>query len=64
MEYAIGQNTEDKLFARWIAGAQNFMSFAEFKRQLEPPKFKDEDELVEDIASFMKGGVPNGNGDF
>lgn len=50
------QEREEKLWQRWIAGAQYSVSFDEFKRSLRPPQFADEKKLMEDVKNILNGG--------
>lgn len=50
------QEREEKLWQRWIAGAQYSVSFEEFKRSLLPPQFADEKKLMEDVKNILNGG--------
>ena len=52
LNFAFGQEEEDRLFDRWIQFAQNTMSFDEFKQQLKPPKLPSEDTL-KDVANII-----------
>jgi len=37
------------------------MSFDDFKKELTPPKFKNDKELMADIEDILNGGCQNGN---
>lgn len=60
IDYAADQETEDRLFLRWAIAGQTQVSFDDFKQALQPPKFRNERELMEDIERIMNGGS-NGN---
>lgn len=60
IEFAMAQMVEEKLFARWINGAQYQMSFDAFNKALTPPKFKDNAALLADVEKIVNGGA-NGN---
>lgn len=63
MLYALKAEEEEKLFQRWIAGPQMFVGFEEFKRQLRPPEFKREKDVIADAEKIMDavaGGKTNG----
>lgn len=57
--HRIEKDADDKIFARWIAGTQQYeMSFKEFKESLMPHKERsDEDILQEVISKFKKAGI-------
>lgn len=64
IEYGLQKDEDDKLYLRWVGAAQYQMSFDEFKRQLKnpEPKFKDEDELFDDLEKIMNSAVKEKNG--
>lgn len=57
IDYAYEQVTDEKLYSRWIAGAQHTMSFDDFKRELQPPVFRSDAELMADVEKIMNGGA-------
>lgn len=54
LEYAMEQETDRLLFARWIQGAQYSQSFDEFKAALRPPVIKPETVVLEDVGSILQ----------
>lgn len=54
LEYGFQQELDSKLFARWVAGPQFSLSFDEFKRQLMPPKFKRDEDVLDDTRKIME----------
>lgn len=50
------QEREDKLWQRWIAGPQFSVSFEDFKKSLQPVRFKDEAALLRDVEAILNGG--------
>lgn len=50
------QEREDKLWQRWIAGPQFSVSFEDFKKSLQPVRFKDESALLRDVEAILNGG--------
>lgn len=56
IDFAVDQETEDRLFLRWAIAGQTQISFDDFKRELQPPKFRDDRELMEDVEMIMNGG--------
>ncbi len=56
LQYAMEQETEERLWQRWVAGAQFSMSFEEFKQSLRPPQFKNEAALLADTERILNGG--------
>ncbi len=61
LAFALQQEEDRLLFARWIQGAHNVMSFDEYKSALEqkrkPPKTEEEilDDVGNILTSFEKG---------
>lgn len=54
--YALDKETEDKLFARWIAGPQLQYGYEEFKKALQPVKIN-EDDILDEIDEIMADTV-------
>lgn len=58
---ALRQNTEEKLFDRWICYAQNEMSFEEFKRKINAgsnapqAKQQTEEEILGGVRDILNG---------
>ncbi len=47
------KRTDERMFMRWIVGPQFEVSFEEFKRQLEPPKSRDDDEILAEVYALF-----------
>lgn len=56
LQYAMEQEAEEKLWQRWVFGAQFAMGFDEFKQSLRPPQFKSEAALLADTEKILNGG--------
>lgn len=54
LEYALQQEEDDKIFSRWIHGAQYTMSFDAFKASLTPRKEKPTEEVLEDVGNILE----------
>lgn len=66
LTFAFEQETDDKIFIRWVNLAQYDISFQEFKESLKPVNVNEKktlkklDELMEN-TQWVKAGVNNGN---
>lgn len=54
LEYAMEQEEDKLLFARWVQGAQYVQSFDDFKASLRPPENKPTDVILEDVGNILQ----------
>lgn len=53
LEYALEQEEEQRIFDRWIQGAQYSMSFESFKTSLTKRPAKSEKAVLEDVENIL-----------
>lgn len=53
MEYAVDQDTQGKLFLRWISGPQFEIGFDEFKERLSPKPERPEKEILAEVRGIL-----------
>lgn len=54
LEYAMEQEADRMIFARWIQGAQYSQSFEQFKAALRPPEMKPTEVVLEDVGNILQ----------
>lgn len=60
IDYAADQAIEEKVYQRWLHIGQH-MSYQDFKRELTPPVFKPDAEILADTEKILNGGAGHGN---
>lgn len=54
VERASRERYEERLWQRWVAGPQHFMSFEDFRKELEEPEAEDDGKSVEEIMQKVE----------
>ena len=54
LEHAFEQEEDQRIFARWVQGAQYKMSFSDFKKALRKPPVKSTDAILNDVGNILQ----------
>jgi len=49
---------EERLYLRWVIGPQFEVSFDDFKRQLEPVRFRSDEEIMAEVYALWGETAP------